>query len=156
MTTIELTKSGIAMQKFRSDPQNALNERRKDVLTQVLAVGSVGRGKTFWIINLLRQLKEPKCVDRIFYINSTVSGNLKLLQDLGIIEYYIYDPNDPDSIANVYQKNMAPKKSKVKKDIAQPAKRIIERTICSHPMLKRVQKEVRELKKKSTKKYIKK
>ena len=50
-----------------------------------------------------------------------------------------------------YQKNMAPKKSKVKKRVAQPAKSIIERTICSHPMLKRVQKEVRELTKKSAK-----
>jgi hypothetical protein len=54
-----------------------------------------------------------------------------------------------------YQKNMAPKKSKVKKRVTQPAKSIIERTICSHPMLKRVQKEVRELKKKSVKKYKK-
>ena len=55
---------------------------------------------------------------------------------------------------------MAPKKPKVKKPkgkkrIAQPAKSITERTICAHPMLKRVQKEVRELKKKSTKKYKK-
>ena len=59
-----------------------------------------------------------------------------------------------------YQKNMAPKKSKVKKpkvkrSVTQPAKSIIERTICSHPVLKRVQKEVRELKKKSVKKYKK-
>ena len=59
-----------------------------------------------------------------------------------------------------YQKNMAPKKSKVKKFkvkkcVAQPAKSIIERTICAHPMLKRVQKEVRELKKKSAKKHKK-
>ena len=54
-----------------------------------------------------------------------------------------------------YQKNMAPKKSKVKKRVAQPAKSIIERTICAHPMLKRVQKEVRELKKKSAKKHKK-
>ena len=59
-----------------------------------------------------------------------------------------------------YQKNMAPKKSKVKKPkvkkrVAQPAKGIIERTICAHPMLKRVQKEVRELKKKSAKKHKK-
>jgi len=55
---------------------------------------------------------------------------------------------------------MAPKKSKVKKPkvkkrAAQPAKCIIERTICAHPMLKRVQKEVRQLKKKSVKKYKK-
>ena len=59
-----------------------------------------------------------------------------------------------------YQKNMAPKKSKVKKPkvkkrVAQPAKSIIERTICAHPMLKRVLKEVRELKKKSAKKHKK-
>ena len=51
---------------------------------------------------------------------------------------------------------MAPKKSKVKKpkvkrSVTQPAKSIIERTT----MLKRVQKEVRELKKKSVKKYKK-
>ena len=55
---------------------------------------------------------------------------------------------------------MAPTKSKVekckvKKRVAQPAKSIIERTICSHPMLKGVQKEVRELKKKSVEKYKK-
>ena len=55
---------------------------------------------------------------------------------------------------------MAPKKSKVKKPkvkkrVAQPAKSIIERIICTHPMLKHVQKEVRELKKKSAKKYKK-
>ena len=56
---------------------------------------------------------------------------------------------------------MAPKKSKVKKPkvkkrVTQPAKSIIERTICSHPMLKRVEKEVRELKKKSVKRCKKK
>ena len=115
---------------------------------------------TFWITNLLRQLKESKCVDRIFYISSTVSSNLKLLQDLGIKEYDIYDPDDPNCIANIYQKNMTPKKSKVKKPkvkkrFTRPAKSIIERTICAHPMLKRVQKEVRELTKKSVKKYKK-
>ena len=55
---------------------------------------------------------------------------------------------------------MAPKKSKVKKPkvkkrVTKPAKGIIERTICAHPMLKRVQKEVRELKKKSAKRHKK-
>ena len=131
-------------------PDNHIN-----LPTQVLALGSVGRGETFWITNLLRQLKESKCMDRIFFISSTVSSNLKLLRDLGIKEYDIYDPEDPNCIANIYQKNMTPKKSKVRKRVAQPAKGIIERTICAHPMLKRVQKEVRELKKKSVKKYKK-
>ena len=41
-------------------------------------------------------------MDRIFFISSTVSSNLKLLQDLDIKEYDIYDPEDPDCIANVY------------------------------------------------------
>ena len=50
---------------------------------------------------------------------------------------------------------MAPKKSKVKKRVAQPAKSIIERKICTHSVLKRAQKEVRELKKKSAKKHKK-
>ena len=54
-------------------------------------------------------------MDRIFFISSTVSSNLKLLQDLDIKEHDIYDPEDPDCIANVYQKNMAPKKPKVEK-----------------------------------------
>ena len=54
-----------------------------------------------------------------------------------------------------YQKNMAPKKSEVKKQLAQPAKSIIERTICTHTMFERVQKEVRQLKKKSAKKHKK-
>ena len=43
---------------------------------------------------------------------------------------------------------MAPKKSKVKKPkvkkrVAQPAKGIIERAICAHPTLKRIQKDAR-------------
>ena len=55
---------------------------------------------------------------------------------------------------------MVPKKSKVKKPkvkkrVTRPAKSIIERMIYAHPMLKRVRKEVRELKKKSAKKYKK-
>ena len=40
-------------------------------------------------------------MDRIFFISSTVSSNLKLLQDLDIKEYDIYDPEDPDCIAKV-------------------------------------------------------
>ena len=51
---------------------------------------------------------------------------------------------------------MTPKKSKakkstkrrVKKKVVEPAKGVIERTIRKHPMLKRVQKEMCELKKK--------
>ena len=35
MTTIELTKSGIAMKKLRGDPEKYLNERRRDVLRYV-------------------------------------------------------------------------------------------------------------------------
>ena len=46
----------------------------------------------------MRQLKESECMDRIFCISSTVSSNLKLLQDLGIKKYDIYDP---DRIATV-------------------------------------------------------
>ena len=49
------------------------------------------------------------------------------------------DIKDPNCIANIYQKNMGPKKSKVKKpkvkrSVTQPAKSIIERTICAHLM----------------------
>ena len=40
MTTIELTKSGIAMQKLRGDPEKYLNERRRDVLRYVEMKGS--------------------------------------------------------------------------------------------------------------------
>ena len=50
---------------------------------------------------------------------------------------------------------MVPKKSEVKKQLTQPAKSIIERTICTHTMFERVQKEVRQLKKKLAKKHKK-
>ena len=40
MTTIELTKSGIAMKKLRGDPEKYLNERRRDVLRYVESKGS--------------------------------------------------------------------------------------------------------------------
>ena len=61
-------------------------------------------------------------MDRIFFISSTVSSNLKLLQDLDIKEYDIYDPEDPNCIANIYQKNMTPKKPKVKKPKVEKSK----------------------------------
>jgi len=57
--------------------------------------------------------------------------------------------NDDDD----HRRKKAP--AKVKRGVTQPAKSTIERTIRSHPMLKRVQKEVRELKKKSAEKYKK-
>ena len=40
MTTIQLTKSGIAMQKLRGDPEKYLNERRRDILRYVESKGS--------------------------------------------------------------------------------------------------------------------
>ena len=40
MTTIQLTKSGIAMQKLRGDPKKYLNERRRDILRYVESKGS--------------------------------------------------------------------------------------------------------------------
>ena len=40
MTTIELTKSGIAMKKLRGDPEKYLNERRRDILRYVESKGS--------------------------------------------------------------------------------------------------------------------
>tara|TARA_B100000519_G_C14254508_1_gene444310 strand:+ start:341 stop:655 length:315 start_codon:yes stop_codon:yes gene_type:complete len=40
MADVELSKSGIAMQKLRSDPEKYLNERRRDVLRYVEKRGS--------------------------------------------------------------------------------------------------------------------
>ena len=58
---------------------------------------------------------------------------------------YVRDSNeDPEDLFILY--NNIDKERK---------KRTLERTICAHPMLKRVQKEVCELKKKSAKKHNK-
>ena len=114
---MKLKSTGLKFKNLGNPPTTTIQtpDNHISLPTLVLVVGSVSRGITFWITNLLRQLKESKCVDRIFYITSTVSSNLKLLQDLGIKEYDIYDPDDPNFIANIYQKNMTPKKHKVKK-----------------------------------------
>jgi hypothetical protein len=57
MTTIELTKSGIAMKKLGATPENSLNERRKDVLRYVEKRGSwpyLSKLEEVWIHRLRR------------------------------------------------------------------------------------------------------
>ena len=55
---MKLKSTGLKFKNLGNPPTTIQTpDNHVSLPTQVLAVGSVGRGKTFWITNLLRQLK---------------------------------------------------------------------------------------------------
>ena len=72
--------------------------------TVLLAVGKKQSGKTFFITNLLNQLKEAGCMDLIFCISDTFDSNKKMLEDLNIDEENVYSPQDTSCINKIIAK----------------------------------------------------
>ena len=70
----------------------------------VLCVAKKQSGKTYFISNLLNQLKEAKCMDRIICISDTFDSNKKMMENLNISEDDVYSPNDPDVIKKIIGK----------------------------------------------------
>ena len=67
----------------------------------VLCVAKKQSGKTRFITNLLYQLKQAKCMDRIFWISDTASSNRKMLENLDIRPEDVISPNDPDVVEKI-------------------------------------------------------
>ena len=67
----------------------------------VLCVAKKQSGKTFFLSNLLYQLKQAGCMDRIFCLSDTFDSNKKMLENLDIRPEDILSPNDPDAIDKI-------------------------------------------------------
>lgn len=70
----------------------------------VLCVAKKQSGKTYFISNLLFQLKEAKCMDRIFCISDTFNSNKKMMESLKIDDDDVYSPNEKDVISKITDK----------------------------------------------------
>ena len=66
-----------------------------------LALGKRGSGKSTIIVNILRMLKQEGKAHRILVISPTALSNKALLDSLDIEEDDIFDPEDPNTVANI-------------------------------------------------------
>ena len=67
----------------------------------VLCVAKKQSGKTFFLSNLLYQLKQAGCMDRVFCLSDTFDSNKKMLENLEIRPEDILSPNDPDAVDKI-------------------------------------------------------
>jgi hypothetical protein len=70
----------------------------------VLCVAKKQSGKTYFISNLLNQLQQANCMDRIIVVSSTFDSNKKMMENLNIHPDDILDPNDPDVVFKIRTK----------------------------------------------------
>ena len=66
-----------------------------------LCVAKKQSGKTRFITNLLYQLKQSGCMDRIIWISDTASSNKKMLKNLDIRPEDVLSPNDPSAVDKI-------------------------------------------------------
>jgi hypothetical protein len=67
----------------------------------VLCVAKKLSGIFFFLSNLLYQLKQAGCMDRVFRLSDTFDSNKMMLENLNIIPEDILSPNDPDVIDKI-------------------------------------------------------
>ena len=71
-------------------------------LHQLLCVvGKRGSGKTVFIVNFLRMMKEQGCLDKLILITPTYESNKGNFKGLPVDEDNIIDPNDPTAVQQV-------------------------------------------------------
>jgi len=64
-------------------------------------VGKRGSGKTVFIVNFLRMMKEQGCLDKLILITPTYESNKANFKGLPVDEDNIIDPNDPTAVQQV-------------------------------------------------------
>ena len=67
----------------------------------MLVLGKRGSGKSVFITNYLRLLKEESKADRILVISPTIESNQALLDQLGINSGDCFDPDDASTVQNI-------------------------------------------------------
>jgi len=71
-------------------------------LHQLLCVvGKRGSGKTVFIVNFLRMMKEQGCLDKLILITPTYESNKANFKDLPVDEENIINPDDPTAVQQI-------------------------------------------------------
>lgn len=66
-----------------------------------LCIGKKQSGKTYFISNLLHQLKEADSIHRIFCLSDTFYSNKKMMENLNIRPEDVISPNDSEAVTYV-------------------------------------------------------
>jgi len=71
-------------------------------LHQLLCVvGKRGSGKTVFIVNFLRMMKEQGCLDKLILVTPTYESNKNNFKGLPVDQDNIIDPNDPTAVQQI-------------------------------------------------------
>jgi len=86
-------------------PQSRVPIQTNDIMfthhCNLLAVGKRGSGKSVYITNYLRMLKEQGKLDRLIVISPTAGSNKALLDMLGVDDEDVLDPEDKEVVNKV-------------------------------------------------------
>jgi len=102
---MKVIKNNNSKIQIKPPPQSRVHIETSDDLFQhhvnLLAVGKRGAGKSVFITNYLRMLKDDDKLDRLLIISPTAGSNKALLNMLGVDEEDIFDPEDKDVVKKV-------------------------------------------------------
>jgi len=94
---------GIAPFKDLGNPSFTVNTPSHHISLNgiVLCVAKKQSGKTRFVSNLLYQLKQASCMDRIFCLSDTFDSNKKMMESLNIRPEDVLSPNDPQAVQKI-------------------------------------------------------
>jgi hypothetical protein len=64
-------------------------------------VGCRGSGKSVFITNFLRMMKDQNCLDRLILVTPTFASNKAIFHGLPVNEQDVIDPNDPTAVQQI-------------------------------------------------------
>jgi hypothetical protein len=67
----------------------------------MVVVGKRGSGKSIFVTNFLRMMKEQNCLDKLILVTPTYASNKAIFKGLPVDEDNVIDPNDPTSVQQI-------------------------------------------------------
>ena len=64
-------------------------------------VGKRGSGKSVFVTNFLRMMKDQNCLDRLILVTPTYKSNKAIFNGLPVNEEDVIDPNDPSAVQQI-------------------------------------------------------
>ena len=64
-------------------------------------VGKRGSGKSVFVTNFLRMMKDQNALDRLILITPTYASNKQIFANLPVNEEDVIDPNDPTAVQTI-------------------------------------------------------
>jgi hypothetical protein len=67
----------------------------------MVVVGCRGSGKSVFITNFLRMMKDQNCLDRLILVTPTYESNKAIFSGFGVKQEDVIDPNDPTAVQQI-------------------------------------------------------